>query len=374
MARNPVIEVQTAPRVVQSVGPALLGLGTAVPTRRLEQDMIYEEILAPLFDGNRAARAIFRHAGVGSRHLVVEKDYYDRQRTTGERNERYLIEALRLGADAITQCLAASGYGPESVNDFIVTSCTGIDTPGLDLRLAAQLGMPPDLRRATILGMGCYAALPGLLRCAEAARSGRLALLLALELCSLHFQPRDASTENVVSAALFADGAAAVLVGPTTEAPRRRGNSHERITGPRLLDFQTQCDYRTFQQMGFHLTDHGFQMRLGTHIPDVLAENVRSFVRRLLQRNGLQRNDVDLWAIHPGSARILDKLQAQLELSEDALDASRAVLQRYGNMSSPTILFVLDELRRRGETWPGAFGVVLTFGPGLTLEGALVQW
>ena len=363
-----------------SGGVAVLALGTAVPDRRMDQETIYEQVLAPLLDGNRYARAIFRHAGVGWRHLAVEETYYRRERTTQARNTRYLADALPLGATAIQRCLQSGGWQPRDVDDFIVASCTGIDTPGLDLRLAAQLDMRSDVRRATVLGMGCYAALPSLLRAHEAARGGRRALVLAVELCSLHFQPDDASTQNVVSAALFSDGAAAIFVGPDPmpaqhpARPRPRGNGQKRAMGPRLLDFETLCDYKTFEQMGFHLTDHGFQMRLGARVPDVLAANVNGFVQRLLQRNNLQQTEVDVWAIHPGSAKILDQMETQLALDPRALNPSRAVLHNFGNMSSPTILFVLEEVRRQGQAMPGAYGVLLGFGPGLTLEGALVQW
>lgn len=355
-------------------GATILGLGTAVPDRCLAQQTIYEDVLAPLLDGNRYAPAIFRHAGVQWRHLAVDETYYDRERTTEARNRLYFNKAPKLGEVAIEKCLDAYGCKPSLIDDFIVVSCTGIDTPGLDLQLAGQLGMRSDVHRATILGMGCYAALPGLLRAREAARAGRHALLLAVELCSLHFQPQDVSTENVVCSALFADGAAAALVGPAPEHGANGSNVEGQGAGPHLLDFETLCDYKTFEEMGFHLTDHGFQMRLGARVPQVLAENVRRFVDRLLQRNSLRRDDVAVWAIHPGSAKILDKLQEQLALATDALDASRAVLKRYGNMSSPTILFVLDEVQRRGQAAPGAYGVLMAFGPGLTLEATLVQW
>lgn len=352
----------------------VLGLGTAAPERCMPQERIYEDVLAPLLSGNRYAPAIFRHAGVRQRHLAVDATYYDQERTTEARNGLYLSKAPQLGEEAIRRCLDAAGYGPGHIDDFIVVSCTGIDTPGLDLQLAARLGLRSDVHRATILGMGCYAALPGLLRAREAARAGRHALLLAVELCSLHFQPQDSSTENVVCSALFADGAAAVLVGPTAGHSGNGSGAQGRASGPRLLDFETRCDYQTFKEMGFHLTEHGFQMRLGASVPQVLAANVEGLTSRLLGRHGLTQEDVSIWAIHPGSGKILDKLQKKLALEPDALDASRAVLAQYGNMSSPTILFVLQEVQQRAQARPGEYGVLMAFGPGLTLEAALLKW
>jgi alkylresorcinol/alkylpyrone synthase len=321
-------------------------------------------------------QSIFENTGVGFRHTVVDGTYYDRPRGTRERNERYMKEAIPLGEEAIRRCLEDAQVRVEDVDDFIVVSCTGLDTPGLDLRLAGQLGMRPDLQRACVLGMGCYAAFPGLLRARQAVRgyTDRLALVLTLELCSLHFQPQDTSVEGIVSSALFSDGAAAILVGSRAHAGQLTRARNERPDWPRLVDAATYCDYTTFEHMAFQLTDHGFHMHLTAYVPDLLATQVRGFVAQLLEPHQLSPSDVRFWGVHPGSAKILDYIQSQLELSPAALDCSRDVLYRYGNMSSATVLFVLDEIQRGGDPAPGDFGVLMAFGPGLTLEAALVQW
>jgi len=237
--------------------------------------------------------------------------------------------------------------------------------------------MRPDLNRTCVLGMGCYGAFPALLRArqAVAAQAGRTALVLAIELCSLHFQLDD-STENVVSSALFADGAAAALVGcrgaPACAPAGGRGSGMQ--SGPALIDSATYCDYRTFEHMAFHVTDHGFRMRLSAYVPELLAANIESFVDSLLGRNRLRRAEIRFWGVHPGSSKILDHIQARLGVPEAHLEFSRRVLHDYGNMSSPTILFVLDEIQRCGRPASGDYGVLLAFGPGLTMEGMLVQW
>lgn len=344
--------------------PAILSLATGLPAQRYSQTEIFE-YLQPLFTRARHARSIFNHSGIAYRSMVVDRAYYTEERRTENRNECYLAEALPLGEATLRRCLATAGYAPEDVDDFFVVSCTGFDIPGLDLRLAGQLGMRSDLRRTCILGMGCYGAFPALLRAREAvaARPGRLALVLALELCSLHMQMDD-SLENMVVSALFADGAAAALIGEPANG----------FAGPRLLDAETHCDYRTFDHMAFHVTDHGFRMQLSSYVPELLAAKVENFVDGLLRRNNLERGAVRFWGIHPGGNKILDYLQSRLELTDAHLDFSRSVLRDYGNMSSPTILFVLDEIQRRGEPVPGDYGVLLAFGPGLTMESALVQW
>ena len=344
--------------------PVLLGLGTALPDRCYPQEEILA-LLAPHLNHNPRARAIFSNAGIASRYLAVDGSYYEVERTTQARNERYMEEAQRIGEQAIERAFAAAGVDRANVDDLIVVSCTGIDTPGLDLKLAGSQGLSPWLHRANVLGMGCYGAFPGLLRAGEAAAAGRTALLLCVEICSLHFQPGDDSLENIVSSALFADGAAAVVLGSAENGG----------TGAmRLVDSVTYSDYQTFDHMAFHLTDHGFRMALSSYVPKLLAANIEEFADKLLDRNGLTRAEIDHWGVHPGSSKILDYVQERLGLAEDALDPSRKVLRDYGNMSSVTVLFVLEEIRRSRRPTPGEYAVIMAFGPGLTMEAALVQF
>jgi predicted naringenin-chalcone synthase len=222
--------------------------------------------------------------------------------------------------------------------------------------------------------MGCYAAFPGLLRARDAvgANVDRLALVLCLELCSVHLQP-DNSVENIVVSALFGDGAAAAIIGHEGHGTGEALGPGD-ARGPRLVDAATHCDYTTLDKMAFHVTDTGYQMRLSAYVPDLLAAKIEEFIDGLLERNNLGRDDVRFWGIHPGGAKILDYLQARLKLTDDDLGYSRKVLREHGNMSSPTILFVLEEIQRCGRPQRGDWGVLMAFGPGLTMEAALLQW
>jgi predicted naringenin-chalcone synthase len=349
--------------------PAILSIGTANPSRCYPQEEI-EGLLRSHLGGNDRARLIFENAGIDSRYLAVDATYYAEERRTQERNERYMEEAVPLGTKAVQRCLDAAGVSPADVDQLVIVSCTGIDTPGLDLFLARQMGFSPWLRRTSVLGMGCYGALPGLLRAREAAsaRPGSLALVLSAEICSLHFQPGDHSLENIVSSALFADGAAAALIG----TPPASANGRQPV--PRLVDSFSYCEYQTFDDMAFHLTDHGFRMKLSAYVPRLLASQVEVFVDEALARSGISRADVRHWAVHPGSSKILDHVQDRLGLAPDALNCSRDVLRRYGNMSSATVLFVLDEIQRSDNPASGDYGMMMSFGPGLTMEATLVQW
>jgi len=345
--------------------PAIYALATGVPQRRYSQDEAYEQFVELGLGRNRLARSIFGYTGVGFRHAVVDSSYYTENHGTQARNEVYMREAVPLAEATIQKCLEEACVTAEAIDDLIVVSCTGFNIPGLDLHLAARLRMRRDLRRACILGMGCYGAFPGLLRAREAvvAQPERLALVLAVELCSLHLQFEN-TTENFISSALFADGAAAVLVG----------NAASGQCGPVLVDALTHCDYSTFEHMSFTLTDHGFRMYLSSYVPDLLAAHIEGFVDALLERNGLRRDTVRFWGIHPGSQKILDHAQERLALSDEQMESSRAILYEYGNMSSPTILFVLDRIQRCANPTRGDYGVLLAFGPGLTMESVLVRW
>lgn len=346
--------------------PRILNIGTSVPDDCYSQSEILSKLNLLGFGQSRAARLIFGRAGVKQRHTAVDVSYYAESQSTQVRNERYLQEAMPLGEAAICRCLDQAGLPPEAVDEFLIVSCTGFDIPGLDLRLAGRLGMRTDLRRTCIIGMGCYGAFPALLRAQQAAQNtNKRVMVMALELCSLHFQTEE-TAENMISAALFADGASAALIGSAENV--------ENTPTPQIIDTATHCDYSTIDHMAFHVTDHGFHMHLSSYVPDLLAANIEEFVDGVLARNGLHRGEVRLWGLHPGSSKILDYVQARLGLTPEQMAASRTVLRDYGNMSSATILFVLDELQHTAEPKPGDFGMLLGFGPGLTSEAILLRW
>lgn len=344
--------------------PRILGLGLSVPGIAYSQSEIYERFLQPHLGANRRARAIFGRTGIKRRYTAVEGDYHRTFRGTEERNITYMEKAAPLGEEAAREALKDAELTTEDIDQFTVVSCTGYDLPFLDLQIAGRMNMRRDLRRTCILGMGCYAAFPGFQRARDVvmANPEQHALMLAVELCSLHFQPTD-DTENVIVSALFGDGAGAVVVG-----------FDESGKGPQLVDALTRCDYDTLDHMAFHLTDHGFKMELSAYVPEVLGSNVEEFADELLGRNQLRRQDVRFWGIHPGGLKIIEHIERRLELEREDLKYSRAVLRNYGNMSSPTVLFVLDEIIRSGNPQSGDNALLMAFGPGLTMEACLLRW
>lgn len=293
---------------------------------------------------------------------MIDGAYYQTERTTQDRNNIYIREAIPLAQQVICAGLRAASIAPDAIDDLIVVSCTGWSIPGLDLHLAGRLGMRTDLHRACVLGMGCYGAFPALLRAHEAARQGRRALVVCVELCSLHLQ-LDQSFENIVSSALFADGAAMALLDGTGSAQ-----------GPEIVDFATHCDYTTLDHMAFQLTDHGFRMYLSSYVPDLLAAQVRPFTQQFLAKHDLTIDQIQHWGIHPGSAKIVQYVGEQLGLNPEQTAYSHQILREYGNMSSATILFVLQRLWQGASPRSGDYGVLMAFGPGLTMEALLMRW
>jgi alkylresorcinol/alkylpyrone synthase len=341
-----------------STSAVVTGSGSAFPAD-VAQDALWDGFFAGHFAGVRVARRIFEAAGVRQRHTVADPRDEDLSGwSTGARMDRYVTEAVPLGTAAVASALDAAGLSPGGVGLFTVASCTGYATPGIDIRVARDLGMADTVQRLCVGHMGCYAALPALGTAADfvVARQ-RPAVVLCVELTSLHIQPPTRDLQQVVAHALFSDAAAAVVLEPG--AP-----------GLAVVDVSARTDVATADQMTWDVTDLGFRMGLSPRVPDVLAVHVRPMVDDLLARNGVRSGEVDGWAVHPGGPRILEVVADRLGLADDALDASRAVLAEHGNCSSATVLLVLARMAAPG---PGRYAVALAFGPGLTLYAVLLR-
>jgi predicted naringenin-chalcone synthase len=347
---------------VVTPAPVIAGIGVSLPAR-VGQDELWERFFARHYAGPARALAqrVFENSGVRTRQAAVNPMLEDVSGwSTDRRMRRYLTEALPLGKEAVDRALSAAGLRADELGLFVVCSCTGYVTPGLDILLARDLSMAVDTQRLFIGHMGCYAALPGLGSVADFVTArGRPALLLCAELTSLHVQPPTADTQQIVAHALFSDAAAAVVVVP--------GGGR----GYAVRDVAASTDTSAADQMTWEVTDLGFRMGLSPRVPQVLSAHVRALVDGLLARHGLTRADVDGWAVHPGGPRILNVVRRELDLPPEALAASQEVLARYGNCSSPTVLLILEELRARPD--PPDRVVVLAFGPGLTLYAVLLD-
>lgn len=330
------------------------------------QRRLWDEHFGPRLAGNRWARRVFLGAGVEQRHAVANPCQEDVAGwSTGARMIRYAAEAAPLGKEAVSAALGAAGVDAGAVGLLAVASCTGYSTPGIDIRVARDVGMGAGVQRLLVGHMGCYAALPALGAVADfVVARRRPAVLLCLELASLHAQPLRPGTddlEQLVAHALFSDAAAAVVVRPGARS------------GVEVVDVAARTDAATADHMTWDITDLGFRMGLSRRVPDVLARHVAPLVAELLDRHGVAPDQVDGWAVHPGGPRIVDVVGDRLGLPAGALEPSRRVLARHGNASSATVLVVVEELRRAGLPAPGRYLVALAFGPGLTLYAALLR-
>jgi len=345
-------------------GTAILGLGTALPEPRVEQGAAAEAVirLAGL-DGARAAwtRRLFARAGVRSRRTVLRDLAEGRppfggtaRPGTAARMALYREHAGPLAAEAAVRALAAAGVAAAAVTHLVVVTCTGFHAPGVDVELVGRLGLRAGVDRTVVGFMGCYGAFAGLRVARRAALDGpgAVALVVCVELCSLHLRA-DASPGSLVAFSLFGDGSAAAVVG----AARERGDA--------LLDLgpaATRVEPGTDPMMGWAIGDDGFEMSLSSGVPARIGGAIAGFA------GGLARpGAVDAWCVHPGGPAILAAAEEALGLGPAALDDARAVLAAAGNVSSATILFVLE--RAAARLREGARGVALGFGPGLTLEG-----
>jgi predicted naringenin-chalcone synthase len=344
-----------------TAAPAISGIGVAYPPAVSQQDL-WEGFFSAHYAGvaRGLAKRIFANSGVVTRHAVINPQVEDpSQWSTGARMERYLAEALPLSKDAVSAALDRAGVAASDLGLLVVCSCTGYVTPGLDILLARDLGLPADARRVFVGHMGCYAALPGLgVVCDYVAIHDRPAVLLCVELPSVHVQPATVDPQQVVAHALFSDAAAAVVVTP--DGP-----------GPRVLEISSLTDTAAADHMTWQVTDFGFRMGLSPLVPEVLSRHVRALVDPMLGRAGLAVGDLGGWSVHPGGPRILDVVADRLDLPEPAMAASRAGLAEHGNCSSPTVLLILDRLLQVGPLFGG--GMLMAFGPGLTLYAALLS-
>lgn len=350
------------------MAPRIVALGTATPPYRYRQSdlLAYVQRLYKSPAVHRRLPGFFGES-IEERALAIpDLGSFRADETPGERNRRYREWAVRLGAEAAGRCLASAGVGVEDVGCVITTSCTGYTCPGLDTRIMEALGFRGgQIERANLLGMGCASALSALQRGHDyvVAHPGSRALVIATEICSTTYHLDEADLGTVVGNAIFADGAAAALVADS--AP-----------GIALCAFASDVRPQHRGIMGYDNENPEGLLRvyLDREVPLVAGEMVRSVVGRLLDRAGIGLDEVGAWVIHAGGRRVIDIAQKGLALADDQVRASREVLRRNGNLSSATLLFVLEETLARRPPPPGAHGVLVAVGPGFCAEGAWVTW
>jgi alkylresorcinol/alkylpyrone synthase len=348
-----------APTHRGAAGPRLAALATAVPEHVLRQGEVAERA-REVFDGRidefSRLLPIYGHAGVATRRSCVPLGWYGGRAGWRERNALYLRHAVELIEEAARRCLDEAALPAAAIDALVAVSSTGVATPALDARLMQRLPFRRDVERLPIFGLGCAGGALGLARAAAlaTARPGARILLLVVELCSTTFQPADSSKSNIVATALFGDGAAAALV-----------SSNAADEGPRIAGWGEHTWPDSLDVMGWHVEDDGLGVLFSRDIPAIIRRDYGAALDAFLGRQGLRRSDLGGLALHPGGAKVVEAREGVFGLPRGGLAEARAVLARYGNMSAPTVLFVLQEVlrqRRREHILVSALGPGFTAG------------
>lgn len=376
-------------------GGEITGIGTAVPRYQAHNKAsatFATKISCATTDEARKVQALYRRTGIDQRGSVLLEDHavsdivnefyapaentQDRGPGTKARNDRYRSEAPALGKRAATAALRASGLMSEEITHLVTVSCTGFNAPGIDIALIDALELPYTTQRIQVGFMGCHAAINGV-RAAKglvAADNDAKVLMCCVELCSLHYQ-YGMVTDHIVSNALFADGSAAVVIEfdgrrlthPSSSIESTHTNRQSvgvvDATGsflvPSSRDAMTWC-----------IGDNGYQMTLSAQVPHLIERHLPAYLNDFLQQHGESLGSIGGWAVHPGGARILSAVEKSLALPAHALANSRSVLAEHGNMSSATMLFILERFAAQNQPKPW---LMLGFGPGLEIEVALLR-
>jgi alkylresorcinol/alkylpyrone synthase len=345
----------------------IAGTATVVPPFLLTRDAV-KRYIKDVFslDGKRleAVHSVIDNSQIDQRYSVFPVEYIIEPRPLAQINREYREKAVELGLRAAADALAQARMVPADVDLLITVSCTGVMIPSLDAYLATEMGFRRDVRRLPITELGCAAGAAGLARASEYLRAfpDRNVLLLAVELPTLTFQRKDLSQANLISSVLFGDGAAGVVV-TGREAP-----------GPRILASESYLFPDSLDAMGFDLRDSGFHIVLSKDVPQLIRERVKELVEGFLARQGLAREDITAFILHPGGQKLLSFMEAELELSRTDTELSWDILRRFGNLSSASVLFILQEWLARRKQAPGSYGLLMAFGPGFTAEMLLLEW
>lgn len=392
----PMVEIDVSPRraetgvPVDAAAPIILGLGVARPAGRLDALTAAAHAAARCGPDEAVRDRVHRHArraGIRRRASVIADEldaFYPRPAAdddaemiagpgTAARMERYARHAPPLAVQAARRAIRGSGIDVDRITHVVLVSCTGFASPGVDHALIEHLRLAASVQRTTVGFMGCHGALNGLRTAAHAVRAepGAIALLVAVELCSLHFA-YGPHPQRIVANTLFADGAAAMVVGP---AAARSSTRSDRASGaramrtPAVLAHGSAVIPRSADLMSWRVGDDGFLMTLEPRVPAAIEEHLGPWMDQWLATRGLRRSDIARFIVHPGGPRILDAAERSLGLPRGGLEASRTVLADCGNMSSPTVLFAL---RRTLRHHAGGPIVLVGLGPGLSIEATLL--
>jgi len=342
---------------------------SAFPPHQYDQRVILSALQrhwGPKVDNPIFLERLQARVGVDKRHLALPIEEYNDLKTWGRANNHWIDVAQEIGETALCRALTRAGLMAADLDALFFVSITGISCPSIDVKLVNRMGLPLNLKRTPIFGLGCVAGAVGLSRAADYVRAfpDQVAAVLAVELCSLTLQQEDVSIANIISSGLFGDGAAAVLVGG---AERNCG-------GPEILATRSVLFPNSEHVLGWDISEKGFRMVLARELPEIVQEKLGPVVDAFLAEHELTRADLGSWILHTGGPRVLEATAAALGLSEEDVSASWDCLRREGNLSSASVLVVLEEVMLKRRPVPGTYGLLAAMGPGFSAELVLLRW
>jgi alkylresorcinol/alkylpyrone synthase len=347
----------------------IAAVGSALPAHYYDQATLLEAFKrrwAKRHHNLDRLERLHQNVLVGGRHLALPLEEYDGLTTWGKANDAWIRVAQDVGERAVREVLALAGLGVDDVDCLITVTVTGVATPSIDARLMNRLGLPSRVKRVPIFGLGCVGGTAGIARAADYVRAypDQVAVLLSVELCSLTLQREDLSIPNLIASGLFGDGAAAaVIVGENRDA-----------TGPKIVASRSVFYPDSEDVMGWDISESGFRIVLSADVPEVVRRHLRGDVDSFLDAHGLNRGDIRTWISHPGGPKVLEAMQDALELPDDALESAWRTLRELGNLSSTSVLLVLQEALESPTPEPGTFGMMVAMGPGFCSELVLLRW
>ena len=345
--------------------PRILAVGTAVPRHEVGQDgarLFAQAMFATRPDLQRLLR-VFDNAQIETRRMVQPLSWYREAHSPAEKNSVYRRAALELAHTAALRALNGSDIDPKEVKGLVFASTTGVAAPSLDTHLIQLLGLPHDCVRLPLWGLGCAGGGAGLARGSALVRAyGRPVLVVTVETCSLTFLCGDHRPANVVATSLFGDGAAAVLLGTGHDG-----------TGPQIVSEYAHLFEDTEHVMGWDVVDEGLQVRFAPSIPRLVRDQMPMIRDTAAAAAGVRPEQLHHFVFHPGGPKVLDAYQAALDLPFERLKLARSVLRDHGNMSSPTVMFVLERFLQSVPA-TGDYGLLMSLGPGFCAEGVVFRW